>query len=107
MTYQLNSRASEIVKSRSFSISPGLSRVTTQARSTELINERRCEPTVKPEDVYSIPSVLLQSVYEANLARFGRFCSEQYVLDPRSDPMTSQNSLVLWLLEQKMNKPRC
>ena len=88
----------ESIQSRSFSISSGGGSVRTQARSTDFIHGERCEPTVSPENVYSIPNGLLLSVYEANLTRFSNFCSSQYISDPRGDIRTSRIRLVLWLI---------
>ena len=64
----------------------------------------RCEPTILPEVVHSVPDVLLQSVYKSNISRFGRFVSEQYILDPAADPRTAKICLVIRLLEERLNK---
>ena len=41
---------------------------------------------------------------EANIARIGRFCAEQYVYDPRSDPRTAEICHIIDRLRQKLGQ---
>ena len=93
-------RASRVTHSRSVSISAG-GRKVMRHESTEAV-EMICKATITVDEIDTIPLQLLQSVLEANVARLGRFCSEQYVYDPRSNPMTSQICYIIQKIQHKL-----
>ena len=56
-----------------------------------------------PDNVNTIPNVLLQTVLEANEGRLTRFCSKHCVMDHTSDPRTAEIYLLIQLIKAKMN----
>ena len=72
--------------------------------TNQTIPQSSCEPTIAPDEVNSIPVVLLQTVLGANIARLRSYCSQNYVLDPRNDQRTAKIYSFIHLIQAKMSK---
>ena len=62
-----------------------------------------CEPTLEPQRVAAIPEEFLITALEANMSRFGRFCSEQYIHDPTMNLRTQKICLVITLIRSRID----
>ena len=94
--------ASRVTHSKTLSISASGEKLLQQEKATEIISVNVCEPTISLDKVDSIPKELLQSVLEANTARVGRFCSQQYIHDPTFHRRTSKICSVINKIREKL-----
>ena len=94
-------RYSQMTETNSLSISAGGERCIKQKTKVEM-ESIICEPTMEPERDNAIPPEFLTTALEANLGRFGRFCSENYIYDPSANTQTAKIALVIQLIRSRL-----
>ena len=94
---------SSVTPSRSYSISPNGHNILSDKETKAKVEGSLCDPPMLPDRVCVIPEEFLAASLEANMSRFGRFCVEQYVCDPRSDPRTIKICRVISLIQSRIN----
>lgn len=92
-----------VSESKTVSISGSECNVVTHAQRSVNFNLPTCAPTIEPDRVGFIPPELLATVLEANLNRLSNFCSQEYVLDPRSNVKTMKIIQVIEMIRARLN----